>query len=319
MKNCLNLFSSNPLPKKNHNTHVPRVRITRVWVPGYIALLLTAFSCFSCTRHAVSGKHSHAILISIMQSGTIWERIHAAEYLLALDLDRRIIREMFRQELTKTAAGTPDNIGILRVLAQADSDNRQEYCEKIARTLLVRSNTGFIHAIEALGKLHYPVNEQSMRLISRLADDKDVLLASYSQVYLGVMNYPGYSSILIRNLTGTNMTYRIPAANLYFYTSAVEHQAESVLRSILKDQNESILLRTCVLGVLAKHNLLTRSEVLDFFQQNPLEGKPLRFALIALAQVPGKDNPQQLLLWLGSNDNETKAAAAYAALSRRKL
>lgn len=103
------------------------------------------------------------ILQNTMRNEPRWSKVHAAEYLLALDyLDG--VHEAFVNELAAHQQEPEYRIGIWRVLARvADSDTeRSRWIERIREVASDPAAKDRFHAITALAKLGRPVSEDEV-------------------------------------------------------------------------------------------------------------------------------------------------------------
>ena len=97
-----------------------------------------------------------AVLRDALFSQPEWIKVHAAEFLLALDY-RDDVREVFEQELTEHGDQPQYRIGIWRVLArEALNDRRRNhFISQIRTAFLDVDGVDRIHAAETLAKLDY--------------------------------------------------------------------------------------------------------------------------------------------------------------------
>ena len=107
-----------------------------------------------------------------------WVKVHAAEYLLALDYPQGV-EETYLEELKRFENEPQYRVGIWRVLARtAVSEAEQNHwIEKIRGVFLDPSASDRGHAAETLAKLKYQVREQGDELFDRDAQGKDESLA----------------------------------------------------------------------------------------------------------------------------------------------
>ena len=90
-----------------------------------------------------------------------WIKVHAAEFLLALDHPQGV-SEAFAKELDISDDVPEYRIGIWRVLSRAaiQEEQRSEWIAKIRDVFLDEEAPDRLHAAETLGKLGYTVPEQ---------------------------------------------------------------------------------------------------------------------------------------------------------------
>lgn len=126
---------------------------------GLIFLVSLLISCSDQTNskgELSSELRAHAIeqLHSVLYSDLKWEKIHAAEYLLALDY-RTGVDSVFKKEELKFGNEAYYRIGIWRVLAQSggNDDFKKVWMDKIKAVYQDSLSQDRIHAAEALAKL----------------------------------------------------------------------------------------------------------------------------------------------------------------------
>ncbi len=101
-------------------------------------------------------RQAVAVLHDALNQEPLWVKVHAAEYLLALDY-RSEVREIFEQEQVAHSDEPKYRIGIWRVLARESYDvaRRDRFISRIRATFLDSSGPDRVHAVETLAKLYY--------------------------------------------------------------------------------------------------------------------------------------------------------------------
>ena len=96
------------------------------------------------------------VLRETLDRETLWIKVHAAEYLLALDHPEGV-KEAFTKELQDHGGEPQYRIGIWRVLARAayNEKERQEQTKKIRDVFFDTASPDRLHAAETLAKLGY--------------------------------------------------------------------------------------------------------------------------------------------------------------------
>ena len=96
----------------------------------------------------------------VMEQEQKWVKVHAAEYLLALDY-REGVKPVFLTELELHGAEPQYRIGIWRVLARAAANEKEQavWVDKIRRVLFDPASPDRLHATETLAKLGYKLRE----------------------------------------------------------------------------------------------------------------------------------------------------------------
>ncbi len=97
-------------------------------------------------------------LREVMEKEERWVKVHAAEFLLALDYPQGV-KEAFQKELNRAGDEPEYRIGIWRVLARAASNKaeRNSWVNKIRDVFLDPKSPDRLHAAETLAKLKYKV------------------------------------------------------------------------------------------------------------------------------------------------------------------
>lgn len=97
-------------------------------------------------------------MCEVLQNDERWVKVHAAEFLLALDYPAGV-EEAFTKELEAYGAEPEYRIGIWRVLAKAtfDPKEKSEWISKIRDVFLDSDAPDRLHAVETLAKLGYKV------------------------------------------------------------------------------------------------------------------------------------------------------------------
>lgn len=122
------------------------------------------------------------VLRRALQEAQQWEKVHAAEFLLALDYSQGV-REVFAKELAEHE-GTPQyRIGVWRVLARAAvrPQQRKPQVDKIRDVFLDPTAPDRLHAVETLGKLGYKVPNDEDEAFDLAASGADGQMAAYAR------------------------------------------------------------------------------------------------------------------------------------------
>ncbi len=104
------------------------------------------------------------ILRNVLDNEERWVKVHAAEFLLALDYPQGV-KETFTKELERFAAEPEYRIGIWRVLARAahQKKDRDRWVSNIRDVFLDSEAPDRLHAAETLAKLRYKVPDDKKR------------------------------------------------------------------------------------------------------------------------------------------------------------
>lgn len=108
-----------------------------------------------------------------------WGKVHAAEYLLALDYPEDVAKS-FRQELAALESEPGYRVGIWRVLARAAPTDaeRTAWVMKIRDVFLDPEATDRGHAAETLAKLKYSLRDEGDQCFVKATADEDLMLAT---------------------------------------------------------------------------------------------------------------------------------------------
>ncbi|PQO38141.1 hypothetical protein [Blastopirellula marina] len=113
------------------------------------------------------------VLMNSLAARGEWSSVHAAEYLIRLDMTSQVL-DTFRQQAEN--ATPPFRIGVWRVLAQADpsQEARHAYVEKIRTVLLDDQATDRLHALESLAKLGIAIQSPAeLKVVQRMSVPDD--------------------------------------------------------------------------------------------------------------------------------------------------
>lgn len=110
-----------------------------------------------------------------------WVKVHAAEFLLALDYPDDV-REVFEEELARSGDEPEYRIGIWRVLARAAArpEDRESWTAKIRDVFLDVDAPDRLHAVETLAKLRYKAPEGEAEPFEQAARQSEGPMAAYA-------------------------------------------------------------------------------------------------------------------------------------------
>ncbi len=127
------------------------------------------------TREVTSELRERAVrtMRDVMAREERWVKVHAAEFLLALEYPDGV-EEEFAKELEKHGKEPEYRIGIWRVLAKAtyDPKERTRWVHKIRDVFLDSNAPDRLHAVETLAKLGYTVPEVTDKAGQKTAERK---------------------------------------------------------------------------------------------------------------------------------------------------
>lgn len=151
-------------------------------------LLLTLFivniNCMSnkCAVPETLSKKAIAELNTVLQNEQKFIKVHAAEFLLWLDLNQDDVKNIFLKENEEFGNEPKYRIGIWRVLAQASAgDEKQKWTEKIMNVFIDTSAPDRIHAAETLAKLKTSPMTRYYDISKRTLADTNSILSVYTK------------------------------------------------------------------------------------------------------------------------------------------
>ena len=120
-----------------------------------VSALVCALVLSSCSLFETPPSEEQVWLVEQMQKAEGWPRIHAAEALLAADLERELVVETFRAELEKPVTDVPWRVGCLRVVYRGtdEPEEKQKVREEIGAIASDAASPGTTHAVETLLRL----------------------------------------------------------------------------------------------------------------------------------------------------------------------
>ncbi|NCB06658.1 MAG: Na+:solute symporter [Bacteroidia bacterium] len=148
----------------------------------FVAILFIFFlvSCSVKEHRDILAEKSQEFLVQTLENSTRWEKIHAAEELLALGYAAGI-KEQFTKELGQYADTPQYRIGIWRVLArEARTDSeRKMWIDEMARVYADTSQPDRLHAAESLAKLNVNLREIAPGLVGTDLAGSDTLMQAF--------------------------------------------------------------------------------------------------------------------------------------------
>lgn len=161
-------------------------------------------------------ERSIEVLREVFDGQQRWVKVHAAEYLLALDYPQGV-QEAFLEELDSHKEDPQYQIGICRVLARATIDEREKskWIDKIREACFAPQAPERLHATETLAKIHYQLRADEVALIEQAAQQEDSELAPYAVWVLLNSERPGAEDRLAALLQSSEDNVRSGAAFRY--------------------------------------------------------------------------------------------------------
>ena len=253
-----------------------------------------------------------------------WIKIHAAEYLLALDYTDGV-----KAALTKEGElhGDEPNyrIGIWRVLARTSHSERErdQWIGKIRKVCFDPAAPERIHATETLAKLRYHVDDDEAAAMHEAALSDEFPLAPYAAWVLLNSARPGAEATLAGLLMSPNPDARCGAAYALRHRASISAATEDALLAAVRQEAVDSKARVFLVAAAVVHAPPAR--------RAPLKAEALQIAASgrsadrleacqALAQIgEDSDRPRLAALLNDSNpDLRASAAAALLSIERRR-
>ena len=216
------------------------------WHPVVWSLLIVAGIWLPWTATAASAELSGGVtpelrnqsieaLRQVLRQEPEWIKVHAAEFLLALDYPQGV-RDVFLQELETHDQEPKYRIGIWRVLARAASDDTEakQWKAKIRDVLVDPAAPDRLHAMESLAKLGYQVSPEDARVVEDAAREPAGAMAVFAAWVMVNSGRPGGEARLAELLESTEAKTRGVAAytlrHLRLVSPAVRQKVVEVAR-----------------------------------------------------------------------------------------
>jgi SSS family solute:Na+ symporter len=265
-------------------------------------------------------------LRSVLEHQDRWAKVHAAEFLLALDYPDRV-QAAFTEELDVHGAEPEYRIGIWRVLAQAtyDPKEKRRWVSRIRDVFLDSGAPDRLHAVETLAKLGYTVTEQE-RGADRDRTERDVFeetaaadgpMAVFARWVLVASDPERDDSLLAELLASDDARVRGLAAYAIRHLPTVSPAAQQALASAAAAEQPDSPARIHVVSAAAVHGPTgQRSDWKEELRGLAETAGPAdRYqACQTLAQVADQSDLPLLVRKLEDEDPDVRSAAAYAIL-----
>ena len=162
------------------------------WIPGRLsriallaALIISSAPAFPAEDPSEACRELRPKAVEalrrVLDQEQRWIKVHAAEFLLALDYPQGV-KEAFLNERTAHESEPKYRIGIWRVLARTSFDEKHsaQWSDKIRRVFLDPSAPDRLHALESLAKLGCKVREEEAHLVEEAAKMENSPMAPYA-------------------------------------------------------------------------------------------------------------------------------------------
>ena len=185
-----------------------------------------------------------------------WVKVHAAEYLLALDYPEGV-KAAFTRELDLHGSEPEYRIGIWRVLARAANNEREQtqWIDKIHDVLNDPAAVDRTHAAETLAKLRYQASEDDVAALEQAAEHGDSELAPYAAWILANSGQSDGEDRLARLLDSPNVDLRRTAAYALRHLPSISALAHERLLAAVRHEPAKSKARAWVVAAAAVHAL----------------------------------------------------------------
>lgn len=259
-----------------------------------------------------------AALRAVLRDEQRWVKVHAAEYLLQLDY-REGVRETFEQERLASEQEPQYRIGVWRVLAQADAEERRSaaWVAKIRDVFLDPAASDRLHALESLAKLRYQVPRELRAPFLQAADGSGGAMVVFARWVLLNSGVPQAEERLTELLASPDEpTRRLCGYSLVRVRNLSPAGQEQVVAAAEREPADSPA-RVTLVGAAARHASGShrdryRQQLLTYLRASQAE-EQIR-ACEALAAVAEPADLPSLIEPLGSPDNDLRATAAWSIL-----
>ena len=257
-------------------------------------------------------------LQDVLSEGRRWVKVHAAEYLLALEY-REGVQAAFQGELEQFSEEPQYRIGIWRVLARAADNDKQRnaWTGKIRKVFLDPAATDRLHAVETLAKLGYQVCDDDVGAFEEAARPDRTAMTAFARWVLVNSDRPEAEARLAELLASPDVKVRGYAAYALRHLHKVSPQVAEQLATAVEREPAGSLTRVFVVGAAAVHNSgKGRAQLIDELVREVARGSgdQCAQAVQTLAQVGTKAELPLLVGLLESSDPDQRAAAAAAIL-----
>ena len=150
------------------------------------AVLTSTLSFSSCKNRSKAipdalKEKDLEILETVLNNGQLWEKVHAAEFLIDLGYAGKV-SDVFLAELNQNGHLPQYRIGIWRVLYKcAENEEKQIWQDSIYRAFVLPTSPDRIHAAETLAKLKIPTENKDSEIVESAIVSSDKRLSFFTQ------------------------------------------------------------------------------------------------------------------------------------------
>lgn len=143
----------------------------------------------------MSEKQAFDVLDTVLKDGQPWEKVHAAEFLIALGKTGSV-QDVFLKELDQNGHQPEYRIGIWRVLYKcAEENEKQIWQDSIYNAFILSESPDRIHAAETLAKLKITAKNTDVEIVESAIASPDQRLSFFSQWWITPQNEGGIEKL----------------------------------------------------------------------------------------------------------------------------
>jgi len=258
-----------PLPAAGKSRCKPRPSQTRkvlselgFAVPVVLSLIVVCPNWLSAADSSEATKvtpklrdQAVAVLRQALDDEQGWVKVHAAEFLLALDYYPDDVKRVFQQELERAGDEPRYRIGIRRVLAlaSAQQEERDAQIARIRDVFLDADAPDRLHAAESLAKLRYSVPEKQVGPFEQAAGAADGRMAAYANWALAGSGRKDAEARLAQLLDSEDPQTRSTAAYALSHLADVTPATRERIAAAAVGEPTDSSARVFVVGAAAVH------------------------------------------------------------------
>lgn len=261
---------------------------------------------------------SIATLREVVDHGQRWVKVHAAEFLLALDYPDGV-QATFTRELDLHGTEPEYRVGIWRVLARAamNETQRVQWIDKIHDVFADPAAPDRLHAAETLAKLGYKATEDEVGVLQRATERGRTKLAPYAAWILANSGQNESEERLAALLDSPNVSVRHTAAYGLRHLPSISPLATERLKAAVVHEPARSKARAWVVAAALVHappddRPGLEAELAHFLATG--DGDEKFEALRALAQIGDAADLAALTAYLDDPNPDLRAAASDAVL-----
>lgn len=247
-----------------------------------------------------------------LQQQERWVKVHAAEYLLALDYPQGVLEE-FHEELRKHGDEPHYRIGIWRVFARGTMQRkrRETWITKIREVALDGKAADRLFAMETLGKLGVRVDEEQLGPIGDAAEETDKAIGVYAQWVLVNSGNDEGAERLAEFLDSSDPDIRNLSAEVLSYLKDVSPRVKARIAAAAEKEPTVDLVAAAALHGPKQEREKRLAQLVEYAKNGSLGEQ--RAACVGLARAGKRAHATVLLDLLEVSHPDLRIAAGYAA------